>query len=166
MKNGFGYTPLAEARAVENPKMEPVIKVLEKFKMDQDKIKDESDENMIVEAKLTAMTQRILVLESTLASIANLGKDLKANMKKSKDPMSVLNRFADKLSTIDMGMDWSLVISASQSNAGGSHVNTPTSAAAGGSGSGPSSEEQKRRGFRVIRAALSSGPTSPKNAHG
>ena len=105
VKNGFGYTPLAEARAVDNPKMEPVIKVLEKFKFEQDKIKDDSDENSAVEAKLASMTQRVLVLESSLASIANLGKDLKANMKKTKDPLALLSRFADKLGTLDMGID-------------------------------------------------------------
>eukprot|EP00545_Synedropsis_sp_CCMP1620_P011352 CAMPEP_0119014166 /NCGR_PEP_ID=MMETSP1176-20130426/9389_1 /TAXON_ID=265551 /ORGANISM="Synedropsis recta cf, Strain CCMP1620" /LENGTH=634 /DNA_ID=CAMNT_0006967313 /DNA_START=52 /DNA_END=1956 /DNA_ORIENTATION=+ len=104
VKNGFGYTPLAEARAVDNPKMEPVIKVLEKFKHEQDKIKVDSGENTALDAKLMEMAQRLSILESTLASVASLGKDLKANMKKTKDPNALLSSFADKLSSIDMGI--------------------------------------------------------------
>jgi ankyrin repeat protein len=149
VKNGFGYTPLAEARAVENPKMEPVIKVLEKFKMSQDKIKVSSEENSAVEANLAAMTERMLALEASIASMANLGKDLKANMKKTKDPLSLLSRFADKLSSIDMGI-YSVAIPASQSGTG-VKPSTPTS----------STDEQKKRGFRGLRRA--STPTSPKN---
>lgn len=149
VKNGFGYTPLAEARAVDNPKMQPVIKVLEKFKLDQDKIKVESDENSVIEAQLTAMTARVLILESSISSIANLGKDLKANMKKSKDPLALLSRFADKLSTIDTGI-FSVAIPASQSGTA-NKVSTPTNA-----------DEQKRRGFRGIRRP-SIGRASPTN---
>lgn len=148
VKNGFGYTPLAEARAVDNPKMEPVIKVLEKFKLEQDKIKVSSEENSAVEAKLAAMTERVLALEASIASMANLGKDLKANMKKTKDPLSLLSRFADKLSSIDMGI-YSVAIPASQSGTG-AKSSTPTS-----------TDEQKKRGFRVLRRTAT--PTSPRN---
>ncbi|KAI2512968.1 hypothetical protein MHU86_1514 [Fragilaria crotonensis] len=148
VKNGFGYTPLAEARAVDNLKMEPVIKVLEKFKLEQDKIKVSSEENSAVEAKLAAMTERVLALEASIASMANLGKDLKANMKKTKDPLSLLSRFADKLSSIDMGI-YSVAIPASQSGAG-AKSSTPTN-----------TDEQKKRGFRVLRRTAT--PTSPRN---
>jgi len=105
VKNGFGYTPLAEARALENPKMDPIIKVLEKFKYEQDKIKADSDENVEFEAKISTLNQRVLSLESALGSIAALGRDLKANVKKTKDPIALLNKFADKLSTIDISID-------------------------------------------------------------
>ena len=105
VKNGFGYTPLAEAKAMDNPKMEPIVKVLEKFKMEQDKIKSDSGENVILESKLYAIMQRVLTLEQALNNVANLGKDLKENMKKSKDPNAVLSKFADKLSAIDVFID-------------------------------------------------------------
>ena len=105
VKNGFGYTPLAEAKAMDNPKMEPIVKVLEKFKMDQDKIKSDSGENVVLEAKLSQLMQRVLTLEQALSNISNLGKDLKENMKKIKDPTAILAKFADKISSIDVFID-------------------------------------------------------------
>mmetsp|Transcript_30013 Transcript_30013/g.45517 ORF Transcript_30013/g.45517 Transcript_30013/m.45517 type:complete len:604 (-) Transcript_30013:102-1913(-) len=105
VKNGFGYTPLAEARAVENEKMEPVLKVLEKFKVEQDQLKVDCEENIILDSKLSQMTLKIQALEATIAAVANLGKDLKTDMKKSKDPHVLLARFADKLSNIDSNIE-------------------------------------------------------------
>jgi 26S proteasome non-ATPase regulatory subunit 10 len=137
VKNGFGYTPLAEARSGDNPKMEPVIKVLEKFKLEQDQIKVDSEENLAYECKLADMAQRIMTLESSLSSIGSLGKDLKANMKKTKDPYALLSRFADKLASIDMGIE---------------------SASVQGSLPSPSSEEKKRLGLRGLRRTQSSSP--------
>ena len=104
VRNGFGYSPLAEARAMDNPKMEPIIKVLEKFKLQQDKIKTENGENAALEAKLSLMTTRVIALEQAISTVANLGKDLKYNAKKCKDPLALLEKFADKLSTIDVGI--------------------------------------------------------------
>ena len=106
VRNGFGYTPLAEARAMDNPKMEPIIKVLEKFKSQQDKVKSENGDNLTLalEAKLSTLTARVIALEQALSTVANLGKDLKYNAKKSKDPVGLLEKFADKLSTIDVGI--------------------------------------------------------------
>jgi ankyrin repeat protein len=113
VKNGFGYTPLAEARSVNSPKMDPVIAVLEKFKLEQDKIKESSEENTVVDAKMTALTERLLALESSLHVMTNLGKDLKANIKKTKDPLALLSNFAEKLSSLDVGIE-SLAVPASQ----------------------------------------------------
>mmetsp|Transcript_8255 Transcript_8255/g.12914 ORF Transcript_8255/g.12914 Transcript_8255/m.12914 type:complete len:609 (-) Transcript_8255:50-1876(-) len=104
VKNGFGYTPLAEARAVENEKMEPVLKVLEKFKLEQDQLKVDCEENIVVDAKLSQMNVKIQALEATLAAVANLGKDLKVDMKKTKDPLVLLARFAEKLSNVESGI--------------------------------------------------------------
>jgi ankyrin repeat protein len=104
VRNGFGYSPLAEARAMDNPKMEPIINVLEKFKSQQDKIKSENGENAALEAKVSFMAQRIIALEQAISTVANLGKDLKYNAKKSKDPVALLEKFADKLATIDIGI--------------------------------------------------------------
>eukprot|EP00548_Thalassiothrix_antarctica_P006573 CAMPEP_0194130012 /NCGR_PEP_ID=MMETSP0152-20130528/1185_1 /TAXON_ID=1049557 /ORGANISM="Thalassiothrix antarctica, Strain L6-D1" /LENGTH=628 /DNA_ID=CAMNT_0038824419 /DNA_START=65 /DNA_END=1951 /DNA_ORIENTATION=- len=104
IKNGFGYTPLAEARAVENPKMHPILTVLEKFKLEQDEIKVGCEENAVLDAKLAEMSNRLAVLESTISSIAYLGRELKANVKKTKNPQKMLSEFAEKLSSIDIGI--------------------------------------------------------------
>jgi len=110
VRNGFGYSPLAEARAMDNPKMEPIIKVLEKFKLQQDKIKTENGENAALEAKLSLMTARVIALEQAINTVANLGKDLKYNAKKSKDPTALLEKFAEKLSVIDVAIKSSSAI--------------------------------------------------------
>jgi len=102
VKNGFGYTPLAEARALDNPKMEPILKVLEKFKAEQDKIKVDNGENAILETKVAQLTQRVVSLEFALGEIANLGKELRFNAKKSKDPNLLLAKVADKLAALDV----------------------------------------------------------------
>lgn len=105
VKNGFGYTPLAEARALETPKTSPLIQVLEKFKADQDKIKAESGDNVEVESKLTSMQQRISSLEETFASLATLGKELRHNIKNKKDKVEIwalMEKFAEKLGSLEV----------------------------------------------------------------
>lgn len=163
VKNGFGYTPLAEARAIDSAKMEPVIKVLEKFKFEQDKIKVDSGENSVLENRMNNMTQRILALESTLSNVANLGKDLKANMKKTKDPYTLLSRFADKLSTMDIGID-SPAVPSSQSTSGNNNrpATTPTNNKAAEVTEQPATTTPSKKrvgGFRGLRR----GSNSPRN---
>lgn len=101
VKNGFGYTPLAEARALENPKMEPVIHILEKFKAEQDQIMLDSGENAVFEAKLDALNKRVIQLEHMLGSAMDLGVELKQSVRKAKDPYTLIDRIADRLSTLD-----------------------------------------------------------------
>lgn len=101
VKNGFGYTPLAEARALENPKMDPIIQVLEKFKVEQDKIKIDSGENAIFEAKLDALNKRVIQLERMLGSAMDLGVEIKASVKKAKDPYTLIDRMASRLANLD-----------------------------------------------------------------
>jgi ankyrin repeat protein len=101
VKNGFGYTPLAEARALENPKMDPIIHVLEKFKVEQDKIKLDSGENAIFEAKLDALNKRVIQLEKMLGSAMDLGVEIKGSVKKAKDPYTLIDRMADRLANLD-----------------------------------------------------------------
>lgn len=115
VKNGFGYTPLAEARAMENPNMEPVIRELEKFKADQDKLKVDCDDSAETSIQLSVMKQRIMSLEQALHTVANLGRDLKHNMKKTDDAHALLGKFADKLSTIDAGIHESPAIALASS---------------------------------------------------
>lgn len=145
VRNGFGYSPLAEARATDNPKMEPIIKVLEKFKSQQDKIKTENGENAALEAKLSLMTTRVVALEQALSTVANLGKDLKYNAKKSKDPTALLEKFAEKLSTIDVGIQSPAIPTSSP---------TPQSASA--------SAKSRASPLRSLRPGRSS-RASPKN---
>jgi ankyrin repeat protein len=101
IKNGFGYTPLAEARAIENPKMDPIIQVLEKFKVEQDNIKLDSGENAVFEAKLDALNKRVIQLERMLGSAMDLGVEIKQSIKKAKDPYTLIDRIADRLSNLD-----------------------------------------------------------------
>lgn len=107
VKNGFGYTPLAEARALENPKMDPIIHVLEKFKVEQDKIKIDSGENAIFEAKLDALNKRVIQLEKMLGNAMDLGTELKASVKKAKDPYTLIDRIGDRLSNLDNAVEGS-----------------------------------------------------------
>jgi ankyrin repeat protein len=102
VKNGFGYTPLAEARAIDNPKMEPIIHVLEKFKVEQDKIKIDSGENAIVEAKLDALTRRVMHLEKLIGNAMDMGAEIKGSVKKAKDPYILIDRMADRLANLDV----------------------------------------------------------------
>ena len=102
VKNGFGYTPLAEARALENPKMDPIIQVLEKFKVEQDKIKIDSGENAVVDAKLDHLGKRVIALEKILASVMDIGAELKGNVKKAKDPYVLIDKLADRLANLDV----------------------------------------------------------------
>ena len=102
VKNGFGYTPLAEARAVDDPKMEPIIHVLEKFKVEQDKIKVDSGENAIIEAKLDALVKRVAHLETLVGNAMEMGAEIKGSVKKAKDPYILIDRMADRLANLDV----------------------------------------------------------------
>lgn len=102
VKNGFGYTPLAEAKALEsNGKVEPVIKVLEKFKKEQDKIKKNSAENIELDHTVSSLKEKVSNLEKTLVKVEDLGKEMRHDLQKNKDPSEVLGKFADRL--IELG---------------------------------------------------------------
>ncbi|KAL3940673.1 MAG: hypothetical protein SGBAC_004838 [Bacillariaceae sp.] len=105
VKNGFGYTPLAEARAVDNVKMEPIIHVLEKFKVGQDKIKNETGENAIIEAKLDALTRRVMHLEKLVGNAMDMGVEIKGCVNNAKDPYLLIDRMADRLANLDVFED-------------------------------------------------------------
>ena len=102
VKNGFGYTPLAEARAVDDSKMEPIIHVLEKFKVEQDKIKIDSGENAIIEAKIDTLAKRVTHLETMLANAKELGSEIKSSAKKTKDPYTLIDQMANRLANLDI----------------------------------------------------------------
>jgi hypothetical protein len=77
--------------------MEPVIKVLQKFKKEQDKLKANSDENAALDSKVLLLEDKIQNLEKTLGKVVLLGKDMRAALRKNKDPADVLDHFAEDL---------------------------------------------------------------------
>jgi len=101
VKNGFGYTPLDEAKSLDNPKMEPVVKLLQKFKKEQDKKKVENGENAELDSTVTVLQDKITQLERSLAKVSEIGKDMRHDLRRGKDPADVLEKFADKL--IELG---------------------------------------------------------------
>jgi len=109
VKNGFGYTPLGEASSIENPKMEPIIHLLKKFKEEQDKIKHESGENTVLEAKLAATNDRVEYLERLIGQVVDAGHEIKSGLTRGKDSHSLMNKLADRL----IGLDGSTMVSAS-----------------------------------------------------
>jgi ankyrin repeat protein len=98
VQNGFGYTPLAEAKSQEsnNPKIGPVIRLLERAKEDFDS-KRSVDDTVSVE-KVHVLEQRIAQLENSLQKVVLMGKEMQTNLTvKHKNSEDVLEKFADKL---------------------------------------------------------------------
>ncbi|KAL7576066.1 hypothetical protein ACA910_000850 [Epithemia clementina (nom. ined.)] len=96
VKNGFGHTPIAEVKAANNPKMEPVLKVLEKFKESHDQnvlLADTTD----AEGKIQVLQDKVTSLERTLSRIGEVGRDIKAELRRGRDPEEVLEDLADRL---------------------------------------------------------------------
>lgn len=94
VKNGFGCTPMEEAKALDSPKKDEVVKTLSKFKKEHDLNKPNDDD---ADDKLFALESKISALEKTLGRVALLGKDMKQALKKKKDPTVVLDKFAEDL---------------------------------------------------------------------
>jgi len=98
--NGFGYTPLGEAKnaAESNPKMEGVLRLLEKTKREQDKLKAESGETAEVQLKISVLEEKVSLLDKALMKVAAIGKEMRHDIhKKHKEPQQVLEKFADRL---------------------------------------------------------------------
>jgi ankyrin repeat protein len=96
-KNGFGNTPVGEAKAAvqSNPKMSEIVKILQKFKKEQDKIRGVDEDN--IDAKIAALSQKVQSLEKTLSKVSMLGKDLRHNLKRGKDMETILDKLAEDL---------------------------------------------------------------------
>lgn len=101
VKSGFGYTPLAEATAVNNTRTEPLIRVLKKFKHEHDMIQKESGENAILEGRLDVMDKRMEKLEAMLGQCVYLGHEIKSGIGRVKDPHVLIERIADRLIALD-----------------------------------------------------------------
>lgn len=98
-KNGFGSTPLDEAKALDSPKMDAVVKVLTKFKKEHDAMRVDDD----IDDKIDALESKIASLERTLGKVALLGKEMKSSLRKKKDPTIVLEDFANDLIYLGSG---------------------------------------------------------------
>jgi hypothetical protein len=85
--------------------MDPIIHVLEKFKVEQDKIKINSGKNAIFEAKLDALNKRVVHLERLLGNIMDLGAEIKGSVKKAKDPYILIDRSAERMANLDGAVD-------------------------------------------------------------
>lgn len=108
IKNGFGFTPLAEAKAADaTAKMGPILEALESFKKKQERTRSRdggdsgSFDMSTVEA--AALQARVVALEDALRGIGLVAQDLKADLgsKKSggkKDALlGPVRKFADRL---------------------------------------------------------------------
>ena len=101
-ENGFGITPLEEVKGLGDATMEPVLKVLTKFKKEIDKSKG-GDKNQATEERVETLENQIVALEKTLGKVALLGKELKTSLRKKKDAFEVLDQFADDLISLGGG---------------------------------------------------------------
>lgn len=101
VQNGFGLTPLAELKALNHPKMDSCIKLLEKTKKEQDKQRVASGETTETDVKISLLEEQIKHLEKTLGKVSILGKEMKNDLKRKKDPAVIIDKFATAL--IELG---------------------------------------------------------------
>ena len=52
--------------------------------------------------KLDQLSRRVVVMEKLLGNVMDLGTELKANVKKAKDPYVLIDQLADRLSNLDL----------------------------------------------------------------
>jgi len=107
IKNGFGYTPLAEAKAADaGAKMEPIVEALEAFKTKQERIKSQDGRGLgsaeISDAEIAALQSRIVALEDALRGIGSVAEDLRSDLRKKsggkKDAaLAPVKKFAERL---------------------------------------------------------------------
>merc|ERR1712087_463851 len=110
VKNGFGYTPLAEARAMDNPKMDGIISLLEKFKAEYLPASSKSvssttnpgvrTENEVLKNQVLELNKTVASLGKVLQGVAQLGTDIQSSLAKGKDSKQVLQSLSERLTNI------------------------------------------------------------------
>ena len=107
IKNGFGLTPLAEAKAAADAdaKVKPIVETLEAFKRKQQRIQSPDGGEMSAGAEVAALQARIVALEDALRGIGSVAMDLRRDLgKKSgskKDAtLAPVKRFAERINAI------------------------------------------------------------------
>jgi ankyrin repeat protein len=96
VKNCFGHTPLSEVQAMKDPKMDPVLDILYTFKKEHDRKAVGAD----VESQVSLLKAQVSALERALDQVGHLGQELKNELRRSKDPIRILDNFADKLNLV------------------------------------------------------------------
>lgn len=113
IKNGFGFTPLAEAKAADaSAKMGPIVEALEAFRKKQGRIRsrdgggDEGSADMST-AEAAALQARVVALEDALRGIGLVAQELKSELgvkksggKKDAAVLGPVRKFANKLQRI------------------------------------------------------------------
>lgn len=107
VKNGFGYTPLAEARALDNPKMDSIIQLLESHhsqfvvSSSGDPKSPTLNENDALKNQVAELNKTVASLGNVLQGVAQLGTDIQSSLNKGKDSKEVLKSLSERLSNID-----------------------------------------------------------------
>lgn len=102
VKNGFGYTPLAEARALDNPKMDSIISLLESHHSQFVEPKSPTtNENDVLKNQVTELNKTVVSLGKVLQGVAQLGTDIQSSLSKGKDSKEVLKSLSERLSNIE-----------------------------------------------------------------
>jgi 26S proteasome non-ATPase regulatory subunit 10 len=96
VKNCFGHTPLSEVQAMKDPKMDPVLNILYTFKKQHDIKAVDAD----MESQVSLLKAQVGALERALDQVGHLGQELKNELRRSKDPIRILDDFADKLNLV------------------------------------------------------------------
>lgn len=99
VKSSFGFTPIAEVKAADNPNKEQVLKLVEKFKETHDQTASLTDFPE-AEGKLRLLQEKVSTLERTLAKIGDVGRDIKSELRRGRDPEEVLEDLADRLALV------------------------------------------------------------------
>mmetsp|Transcript_22153 Transcript_22153/g.33725 ORF Transcript_22153/g.33725 Transcript_22153/m.33725 type:complete len:562 (+) Transcript_22153:261-1946(+) len=95
IKNGFGYTPLEEAKAMCNEKL---ITAIEKFQKENSKLPATADNEKELQSTVVQLSERVQYLESLLTEVSKIGGALKG-----QGGAADLNvqQLAEKLAAID-----------------------------------------------------------------
>jgi len=107
VKNGFGYTPLAEARALDNPKMDSIIQLMEshhsQFVVSSagEPKSPTATENDALKSQVTELNKTVVSLGKVLQGVAQLGNDIQSSLDKGKNSKEVLKSLSEQLSNID-----------------------------------------------------------------
>jgi len=96
-KNGFGYTPLEEAKAMAN---ENIINAIEAFQK-ENALPDPVDNEEQLQTTVVQLTSRVQYLEGLLGEVSKIGGALKSHQTNASTVDPNVLRLAEKLSAIE-----------------------------------------------------------------
>lgn len=106
-RDGFGKTPLEEVKDMENPKMDEVIEIMEKFKCEQDELNikkgDLKVSNLALHSDVLKLSNRVKYLEDILGEITRIGTEIKTEnfAKSGKEASKAVNKLVERLSGLN-----------------------------------------------------------------